>query len=209
MVLLGGMIMVVLAMLISVWLAVGLGVVVVLSLAPLLLRDRHGRNGLQRVTARFAFARGKSSGKNIYRSGPLGRTAYGTCQLPGLAATSTLTESVDAHGNPFALLSVPLTNHHTAVLQCDADGASLVDEEQVDTWVAHWGQWLASLAYEPGLVACSVTIEAAPDPGTRLEREITENMDPAAPELAQQVLHEVMRTYPAGSATLSTRIALT
>ncbi|WP_329615731.1 hypothetical protein OG244_23810 [Streptomyces brevispora] len=209
MVLLGGMIMVVLAMLISIWLAVGIGVVVVLSLVPLLLRDRHGRNGLQRSTARFAFARGKASGKNVYRSGPLGRAAHGTCQLPGLAASSTLAEGTDAHGNPFALLSVPSANHHTAVLQCDADGASLVDEDQVDTWVAHWGQWLASLAYEPGLVACSVTIEAAPDPGIRLEREITDNIDPAAPTLAQQVLHEVMRTYPAGSATLSTRIALT
>ncbi|MBT2418030.1 hypothetical protein J7F01_08775 [Streptomyces sp. ISL-22] len=209
MVLMGGMVLVVISMLVSVWLALSFAVVVGLSLVPLLLRDRHGRNGLQRFTARIAFRNGRKSGKNVYRSGPLGRTGYGTCQLPGLAAQSTLSEAVDAHGRPFALLSIPSVNHHTAVLQCDADGASLVDTDQVDTWVAYWGQWLASLAYEPNLVACSVTIEAAPDPGIRLGREVNGNLDPRAPELAQAVLREVVQTYPAGSATLTTRVALT
>ena len=59
----------------------------------------------------------------------------------------------------------------------DPDGASLVDEEQVDAWVAHWGQWLASLGDEPGVVAASVTIETAPDTGTRLRREVEGNLD--------------------------------
>ncbi|MFI2373181.1 SCO6880 family protein [Streptomyces sp. NPDC018833] len=207
--LLGGLVLVVLSMLISLWLAIFVAVGVGLSLLPLLLRDTHGRNGLQRATARLAFRNGRKAGKNVYRSGPLGRTASGTCQLPGLAAQSTLAEATDAHGRPFALLSVPSANHHTAVLQCDADGASLVDSDQVDTWVAYWGQWLAALAYEPNLVACSVTIEAAPDPGIRLEREVSGNIDPQAPPLAQAVLREVVQTYPAGSATLTTRVALT
>lgn len=207
--LLGGMVLIVISMLISLYLALAVALAVGLALLPLLLRDAHGRNGLQRGTARLAFRSGRRSGKNVYRSGPLGRTPTGTCQLPGLAAQSTLTEAVDAHGRPFALLSVPSVNHHTAVLQCDADGASLVDTDQVDTWVAYWGQWLAALAYEPNLVACSVTIEAAPDPGIRLNREVTGNLDPSAPQLAQDVLREVVQSYPAGSATLTTRVALT
>jgi hypothetical protein len=209
MVLMGGMVVVVITMVISIWLAAAALVLLALSLVPLLLRDRHGRNGLQRGTARMAWWHGKSSGKNLYRSGPLGRTPYGTCQLPGLAAASTLTEFTDAHNRPFGLITVPSLNHHTVVLACDADGASLVDQEQVETWVAHWGQWLASLAHEPGLTAVSVTLEAAPDPGTRLAREVHSNMDESAPPLARQVLEEVVLTYPSGSATLTTRIALT
>src|SRR2546426_183805 len=83
----------------------------------------------------------------------------------GLAASSRLHEAHDAYGRPFALLTVPATNHHTVVLTCNADGASLVDREQIDTWVAYWGQWLAALGMEPGLVSASVTVEAAPDTG--------------------------------------------
>ncbi|GAB2718026.1 SCO6880 family protein [Kitasatospora kifunensis] len=208
-VLIVGLILVIISMKISIWLALGMAVLLAMGLAPMLLRDAAGRNGLQRGTARVAWMVGKSGGKHIYRSGPLGRTPAGTCQLPGLAAASTLSESEDAHGRPFALLTLPTLNHHTVVISTDADGASLVDQDQVDTWVAHWGNWLSNLAYEPSLVGASVTIEAAPDPGTRLNAEVSRNLSPDAPALARAVLEEVVRTYPSGSATLTTRVALT
>jgi hypothetical protein len=54
-----------------------------------------------------------------------------------------------------------------------------------------------------------VTIETAPDPGTRLAREVGGQLDPDAPALAREVLHEVVRVYPAGSAKISARIAVT
>ena len=49
-------------------------------------------------------------------------------------------------------------------------GADL--RHQLDVWVADWGHWLANLADEPGIEACAVTIETAPDTGTRLRREV-------------------------------------
>jgi hypothetical protein len=204
-----GLIAVVLATLVSVWAALALGVVLVMVLAPLALRDRHGRTLMQRGAVRLAWRRTTSSGGHQYRSGPLGLTGYGTCQLPGLAAESTLTEARDGYGRPFAVITIPATGHHTVVISCDADGAALVDEQQVDVWVAHWGQWLSALGAEPGLVAASVTVETAPDSGVRLQQEIAANAVDGAPDLARSMLREVLAAYPAGSAQIATRIALT
>ncbi|MER7693731.1 SCO6880 family protein [Streptomyces sp. NPDC097610] len=204
-----GLIAVVLATLISVWAALALAMVLVAVLAPLALRDRHGRTLMQRGAVRLAWRRTTSSGGHLYRSGPTGRAGFGTCQLPGLAAESTLTEARDGYGRPFAVITIPATGHHTVVISCDADGAALVDEQQVDIWVAHWGQWLSALGAEPGLVAASVTVETAPDSGVRLQQEIMANAVEDSPDLARSMLREVLAAYPAGSAQIATRIALT
>ncbi|MFI6662834.1 SCO6880 family protein [Streptomyces sp. NPDC050523] len=204
-----GLIAVVLATLLSIWVALGLAVTLAVLMAPLAMRDRHGRTLMQRGAIRLAWWRTTSSGGNLYRSGPLGRAGYGTCQLPGLAAESSLTEARDGYGRPFAVITIPATNHHTVVVSCDADGAALVDERQIDTWVAHWGRWLSALGSEPGLVAASVTVETAPDPGIRLQQEIGANAVDDAPDLAKTMLQEVLAAYPSGSAQITTRIALT
>ncbi|WP_030185952.1 SCO6880 family protein [Streptomyces sp. NRRL S-813] len=204
-----GLIAVVLATLISIWAALTLAVALAVVMAPLAVRDRHGRTLMQRGAVRLAWWRTTSSGSHLYRSGPLGRSGYGTCQLPGLAAESSLTEARDGYGRPFAMITIPATGHHTAVISCDADGAALVDERQIDTWVAHWGQWLSALSAEPGLVAASVSVETAPDSGVRLQQEIDANTVAAAPALARSMMGEVLTAYPAGSAQIATRIALT
>lgn len=207
--LLGGLCVVVLSMLVSIVLALVLAVLVALVLAPLTIRDRHGRTLLTRMSTRLAWRRSVARGSNLYRSGPLGRTGHGTCTLPGVAASSVLSEAQDSYGRPFALLTYPNSNHHVVVLTCDADGASLVDQQQIDVWVAYWGQWLAGLATEPGLVGVSVTVETAPDSGLRLQNEVRSNLAADAPELARTMLQQVLEEYPAGSAQISTRVALT
>lgn len=98
---------------------------------------------------------------------------------------------------------------YAAVLACEPDGAALVDPAQVDTWVAHWGAFLASLGDEPGIVAASVTVETAPDTGHRLRREVATQLDPAAPALAAAMLREVLATYPQGSATVRAWVTVT
>ena len=187
-----------------------LGVVVLgLAMLPLVVQDRHGRTALQSLTARFTWWWGRSQGWHLYRSGPLSVVSRGSCRLPGLLAASRLVEGRDSHGRPFALVVIPSTRHYTVVFDCNAEGAALVDQSQIDSWVAHWGHWLASLSYEPGLVAASVTIETAPDLGHRLREEVQANIVPGAPELARAALEEIVWNYPVGSARVSTRIAVT
>ncbi|MEK8229333.1 SCO6880 family protein [Oerskovia sp. M15] len=57
--------------------------------------------------------------------------------------------------------------------------------------------------------AASVTIETAPDSGSRLRREVEMNLDDGAPEFARQVLLEVVDRYPAGSSTVRAYVAIT
>ncbi|TFV53657.1 hypothetical protein E4P41_20915 [Geodermatophilus sp. DF01-2] len=189
--------------------ALSVAAVLGLLLASLVVRDRHHRSGVQRLSARIGWARARRGGAHLYRSGPLGRTPEGTCRLPGLAAASRMSEWQDSHGRPFALVIVPAARHATVVLVTEPDGASLVDEEQVDTWVAHWGAWLAALGSEPSLVAAAVTVETAPDSGARLRAEVGTHLDPRAPEVALAMLREVVDTYPAGSATVTAYVSLT
>lgn len=184
---------------------------VVFAAAILLLvtRDSHGRSVLSRTATRVGWLSARSGGSHLYRSGPLGRTEWGTYQLPGIAAATRLSEHSDSYGRPFALVYTPVTKTYAVVIGTEPDGASLVDPEQVDMWVADWGHWLATLGDEPGLEGAAVTIETAPESGARLRREVELNIDPDAPPFAAQMLREVVATYPAGSSTVKAFVSLT
>ena len=179
--------------------------VFVVTLRP----DPHGQTAMQRLGMRLGWRQARRARSHLYRSGPLGRVPYGTFQLPGLLASSQLSEARDSYDRPFAVLCHPWTQHLTVVLETEPDGAALVDQPQVDQWVAHYGQWIAALSQEPGLVACQVSVETAPDPGTRLRHAILGRQDPNAPALARETLQEIVRVYPAGAADLKARVALT
>lgn len=208
--LLGGLIFVVFLVMIGGMLAgfVG-GILVGGLLLAVLTKDKHDRNLITRMTVRMAWWNTRSKKAHLYRSGPLGRTPWGTFQLPGLAAPSRLSEHTDSYGRPFALLYVPATGHYTVVIGTEPDGAALVDEDQVDVWVAGWGHWLANLGDEPGIEAASVTVETAPDTGTRLRREVMSNIDPDSPSFAQAMLHEAVDRYPTGSSVVKAYVAVT
>ncbi len=209
-VMLGGLILMVLVIMAAGLLA---GAIVFTVLAALLasfaIRDVHDTNLLERLTTRLAYTLATRRGATLYRSGPLGRTPWGTCQLPGLAASLKVSEHQDAYGRPFAMIAAPATRTYCVVFAAEPDGASLVDHDQIDVWVADWGQWLANLGDEPGVEAAAVTIETAPDTGHRLAQQIQHTMDPDAPVFARRVLEDIVDTYPLGSSTLQAWVSVT
>ena len=209
-ILLGGLLLVVFTLMIrGVLEAVIMAGLLVVLLAVLLIKDSHGRSALSRIGARLAWTSTRSRGSHLYRSGPLGRALWGTYQLPGLAAPTRLSEHTDSYGRRFALLYTPATGSFSIVIGTEPDGAALVDQEQIDVWVADWGHWLSNLGDEPGIEAASVTIETAPDSGTRLRREVAMNIDENAPEFAKAMLAEAVNRYPSGSSTVKAYVAIT
>ena len=205
----GIIIMIILMTLRLLLVAVVWGLLLTLILGLMAVKDQHGRSGVQRLATRTGWRSTRAGSRHLYRSGPLGRTQWGTFQLPGLLAATTLHEFSDSYARPFAIVETPSVGHYSIVIGCEPDGASLVDQEQIDSWVAHWGHWLATLGQETGIVAASVTVETAPDTGARLRREVNGRIDPNAPELAKQMLHQVMANYPTGSAQIRAWVALT
>lgn len=205
-----GLAMVIIAVMAGGWQR-GLMVAVVVGglLLAILKKDGHGRNALVRAGAWGSWVWSRRSGSNLYRSGPLGRTGWGTYQLPGLAAPLRLSEHEDSYGRRFALLYCPRTLTYAVVIAAEPEGASLVDIDEIDMRVADWGAWLASLGDEPGVVAAAVTVETSPDSGARLRREVSRRLDPSAPAFARAVLEEAVATYPAGSSTVKCYITIT
>ena len=171
--------------------ALGAGAAGVATVAT--LRDRHGMSWFDRRSERMAFRRSSRRRTNVYRSGPLApvRRGPGRCRLPGVLASSRLTEAVDAWGRPFVVV------HHGdgrlgVVLGLAPQGRDLADPDALDRRVAYFGAWLADLADESGVVDASVTVETSPDTGRRLRREVGSHAAPTAPALAREVVDAVV-----------------
>ncbi len=182
---------------------------VCLGLLPLVWRNRADRNGWQVLVAKACWRIGRRRRQHLYASSLTAPVSFGAARLPGLLASSRLLEAVTAHGEQFALLHLPSTKHFAVVIRVDPEGSQLVDVETVDEWVACWGGWLARLGHEANLEACSVTIETAPDPGSRLTAEVDAMLTADAPALSRAVLTETAASYPHGSAAVTAYVTLT
>ncbi|MEV0036452.1 SCO6880 family protein [Streptomyces sp. NPDC050804] len=205
----GGLVITLLASLISLIAAIAVFVPVVVFLVPLMVRTQDGRNLYQLVTLRIGWFRRKAKGSHLYVSGPLSQRPGGRFRPPGLLNKVTMAEGRDAYGRPFGVLHHKGRNLYSIVLGCEPDGGSLVDPDQVDVWVASWGEWLARLSHEPELKGASVVVETAPDPGTRLALEVLPRIKEDAPVVARAVMEEVVGLYPSASSEMHTYITLT
>jgi hypothetical protein len=168
----------------------------------LLHRDEWRRSVLEKGAEKMAWKRAQWRKWNIYRAGPLGVLPSGQCQLPGLAARIEAHQAEDAVGEPFVVLVHP-------VLRSRPDGLGLVDQETIDLRVGQYANWLNLLGVESGLVAASVTIEASPDPGFRLAREVAARRVEGGPELASEVMDELANSSAVGLPQTSCWIAIT
>ncbi|GAB2939491.1 hypothetical protein GCM10027047_39510 [Rhodococcus aerolatus] len=178
-------------------------------LAPVALRGPDGRTGYSRLASRVVHRRAAKAGRTTYLSGPAGQTPDGRTRLPGLLAVTELVEGIDAYGDPFGVVITPSVGHYSVVMQAEATGDDLVDQHVTDSEVAQWGGWLARLGQEPDIVAATVTVETAPDPGTKLLRMIRRHTSNQAPGFAVATLDEISGTYPDASSAITTRVAIT
>ncbi|TDB69318.1 SCO6880 family protein [Micromonospora sp. KC721] len=178
-----------------------------LVLAPLAIRV-NGRTGFQVINARVAWWLARSRRHHLYISGVASRVTAAH-QLPGVLARSEVYEVETGRSGVVAVVVVPQSRHYTVTLRCAPEGMDLVDQAVIDARVGHLASWLSALSREPQLVQAQVTVETTPDPGTRLAAEVAATSRPDAPALALQVLNDVVESYPAGSATVDTRVSLT
>ncbi|MDX3850990.1 SCO6880 family protein [Streptomyces sp. AK02-01A] len=205
----GGLVVALLVSLISLRAALGVLVPLIFLLVPLMIRTQDGRNLYQLLALRIGWLRRKAKGSHTYVSGPLSARPGGRFRPPGLLANVTMQEGHDAYDRAFGVLHHKGRGLYTIVLACEPDGGSLVDPDQVDVWVAAWGEWLARLSHEPQLRGAAVIVETAPDPGTRLANEVLPRIRDDAPAAARAVMEEVVERYPSTSSEMHTYIALT
>ncbi|BFU43979.1 SCO6880 family protein [Krasilnikovia sp. MM14-A1004] len=205
----GGLVVTLLASMISLRAAIIVAVPIAIGVAPLAIRTQDGRNVYNMAGLRVSWLRRKSKRQHVYASGPLSARPGGRFRPPGMLSDVTMLEGRDPYDRPFGVLHHKHRNLFTVVISCEPDGGSLVDSDQVDIWVAMWGEWLSRLAHEPGLRGASVVVETAPDPGTRLATEVLTRISPDAPPAARAVMEEVVAGYPDASSEMNTYITLT
>lgn len=205
----GGLVFDLIVSLISLQVTLIIVVLQVFLLLPMAVRTQDGRNVYQLIALRIGWSRRKTKGATTYVAGPLSQRPGGSFRPPGLLSRVKVMEGRDAYDQPFGVLHHRGRNLYTIVLGCEPDGGSLVDPEQIDTWVAGWGHWLARLSNEPNLRGASVVVETAPDTGTRLATEVLPRISPDAPAAARAVMEEVVEHYPAASSEMHTYLALT
>lgn len=203
----GAVVMIVLIKFVGLWWGLGFAAVAGLALLAATTRDQHGRTALEKLGAGLGHRAEVAKGAALYKSGPMSR--LGTYRLPGLLAQTELTEHEDAAGATYGMVATPATNHYAVTVEAHPDGSSLLADDDLVANVNRWGEWLAFLTHEPGVVQVMVVIESAPDGGPGLRREIGANVAADAPAVAREVLAEVARDYPRGSATVRTFVTLT
>jgi hypothetical protein len=178
----------------------------VLVLALILLRW-DGVPLIAGIQQRVRWLAGTTRGYNSYRSGVLveGEHAW---QLPGVLAPTTVLSVEDPSGD-YGVVYNRRLGHFTVTLRCAATTTWLSDQDASAGWVANWGAWMANLGYLPAVSHVAVTVDTAPDAGSRLADYVSRRIVPNGPASARKVLRQLVEVSPAASADVETRVSIT
>jgi hypothetical protein len=160
------------------------------------------------VLERLRWLVGSTRAQTVYRGGVMAAGEH-AWQLPGVLAPTTLVTAHDRNGGDFGVVLNRRLGTMTVTLRCAATSTWLVDPESATAWVSNWGSWLASLGYLPIVKFVSVTVDTAPDPGSRLADYVASRAVPSAPASARRVLQQLVDLSPAASADVETRVSIT
>ena len=192
------------------WIALGWAIVTLVLLAPAAIPTRDGYGRYAKGFRRLGFNAGERSGRNTLVQGLTGNVPDGQCRLPGLGAAATLHSCVDSHHRPFGLIEWG-RNIYSVVIQCFPEGFGNQEKRDNDAAVAQWGAYLAALNRYSEIVGASVTVEASPDSGKRLNRAVLRGrVDEAeSNEFSRTVTDQIRQQYSVGSPKVSAWVTLT
>jgi hypothetical protein len=182
------------------------GVPCVLALIATLARH-DGAPLVQAVLVRLRWRYAVTRGHTSFRSGVMvaGEHAW---SLPGVLAPTRLL-SVPDPGGEFGVVHNPRTRTFTVTVDCAATTTWLADPDEGTAWVASWGAWLANLGHNVDISHVAITVDSAPDPGSRLSGHISSRILPDAPASAVRILRQLVDTAPTTAADVQTRVSIT
>jgi hypothetical protein len=129
--------------------------------------------------------------------------------LPGVLAPMALLSADDGFGRRYGIVWDRRTGFLTSTLRVVPISTWLASRTDADSWVAGWGNWLASLGHQPMVRWVTVVVDTAPEPGSALAEAIAAASDPASPAAARQIMWQLAATAPAATADVDTRVSLT
>lgn len=199
----------ILFLLVKWWIGLLAALLFAIAIAPMAIPVGNGRSVYQLMGLRLGQRRAKGKGRNVLVNGPAGKVPDGKFRLPGIAQQSKVRDWQTGFGMPFALISIPSTNHYSVVLEVHPTGGALVDQRTIDGQVAHWGAWLAYLGTERSIVGASVTVETSIDSGLRLRKAVLTPVREDASEFGHAVAEEMAGGFGQRTPAITTRVAIT
>lgn len=188
--------------------AVGLGL-----LFNLLFVIRFGGEYGLTIANRLAIAVGATQrigrGEARFNSGLFSNLpADALTSLPGALGAMEEIDVTDGRGVPVTLLHHPQVRTLTAVFACNPDGTDMQAQAKVDTDVAYYGAWIASLSNDTGVAGAAVIVDSALRSSEPLVEKIHHDIDPEAPAIARQHVAEAAAGLPARYAEISTWVSV-
>jgi hypothetical protein len=177
-----------------------------IGLMCIAVKDRNQESYADKMIKRTAFRQSVKNGTDLYLPGSL--THFGAHKLPGVLADSELAQFRDKNDSLFTVLRYPSDRTFVIPIACDPDGSSLVDAADLEKQIEVFGEWLASLAYEPNLLQAAITIETSQDPGNSLVREMTDHGSPDASPLSKTWAKDLQESYPRGASRVRASASL-
>jgi hypothetical protein len=150
----------------------------------------------------------RHSGTTIHR----GLQPDGTHRLPGPLADTRLLDIASPSGDfdgGFGAVHDPAARRITVTIKVAATGADLSDTADQDAAVARWERWLESLGRRPDIAFVQVTVETAPQSGTRLAAQVRRRLAPSAPQDCRTLMTHLAADSPTLAARTDTRISVT
>jgi hypothetical protein len=171
-------------------------------------KDVHGKSMATKFVVKCGWLIATWKRENMFRGGILGYGPSGSMILPGLLARTQLLR-VPAPMGEFGVVYCPRQHTYTLVIRASPNGEDLVDDEQVDRWVAKWAQSKSQMSDEQGLLQYTVTVETAPANPLRLRQEVAGQADQDEPDFAASVMGSIVDSYPQGSSQANAYVAFT
>ena len=162
----------------------------------------------QALIQRARWSAGSARGRTSYVGGVMAATQH-AWQLPGVLAATALLSIDTGRGGRCGVVWHRRLGTMTVTFRCAAQSTWLADPDTATAWVANWGSWLAGLGHVPMVRWVAVTVDTAPDPGTRLADYITERLAPDGPAAALRVLRQLAELAPQAAADVHTNVSLT
>jgi hypothetical protein len=175
---------------------------------PTVLIKRDGVLVTDLLMAWVGWQRARMRGETSYR-GAVFQPYPRALDLPGVLAPTTLMDVEDPGRGRVGLVWNQASGWMSATMLLSPAGAILADQATIERQVASWGDLLAMMADDGGIQFAAATIELQPESGTQLGEHVAGRIDPTAPQLAKDVMNQLLVTAPSRSARVSARLTIT
>ncbi|WP_245936438.1 PrgI family protein [Streptomyces cahuitamycinicus] len=169
---------------------------------------RHGMSALAYYWAKFAWKRASRYDATSYRRLLLPHPY--ALDLPGVGASSTLIKAHDpTTGRAVGVVHDRATGYMTVTTLLAPGGSLMAPTAAVQSSLRTWSAVLDAMSTDEQVKGASVTIQITPGAGEALGDDVKARKDPNAPQLAKQVIDELVRTTPHATASVAPWMSVT